>query len=51
MIKKVQILIVGNNDNGFTTELEKVAYETGIEVARSGAVLVSGGLGGVMKAA
>ena len=51
MVKKVQILIVGNNENGSTPELEKVAYETGIEVARSGAVLVSGGLGGVMKAA
>ncbi len=51
MIKKTQILIVGNNENGSTPELEKIAYETGIEVAKSGAVLISGGLGGVMKAA
>lgn len=51
MVKKIQILIVGNNENGSTPELEKVAYETGIEVAKSGAVLISGGLGGVMKAA
>lgn len=46
-----QILIIGNNENGFTPELEKIAYETGVEVARSGAALITGGLGGVMKAA
>ena len=51
MVKKIQILIIGNNENGFTPELEKAAYETGIEVAKSGAILVTGGLGGVMKAA
>jgi uncharacterized protein (TIGR00725 family) len=50
LVKKIQILVVGNNENGSTPELEKVAYETGIEVAKSGAVLISGGLGGVMKA-
>jgi len=42
---------VGNNENGSTPELEKIAYETGMEVAKSGSVLLSGGLGGVMKAA
>lgn len=47
----LQILIIGNNENGFTPELEKIAYETGVEVARSGAALITGGLGGVMKAA
>jgi len=51
LVKKIQILIIGNNENGSTPELEKVAYETGIEVAKSEAVLVTGGLGGVMKAA
>ena len=51
MIKKIQIAIVGNNENGFTSELEKISYETGFEVARSGAVLITGGLDGVMKAA
>ncbi|MGI0072334.1 MAG: TIGR00725 family protein [Nitrosotalea sp.] len=51
MVKRIQLLIVGNNENGSTPELEKIAYETGIEVAKSGAVLISGGLGGVMKAA
>lgn len=51
MAKKIQLLIIGNNDNGSTPELEKIAYETGIEVAKSGSVLISGGRGGVMKAA
>ena len=51
MVKKIQILIVGNNENGSTPDLEKVAYQTGIEVAKAEAVLITGGLGGVMKAA
>ncbi len=51
MPKKIQILIVGHNDNGFTPEVGKIAYETGAEVAKSGAVLITGGLDGVMKAA
>ena len=51
MTKKRQILVIGNNDNGCTPELEKLAYETGAEIARSGSVLITGGLGGVMKSA
>jgi uncharacterized protein (TIGR00725 family) len=49
--KKIQILIVGHNESGTTPEIAKIAYDTGMEVAKSGAVLVTGGLGGVMKAA
>lgn len=51
MAKKIQILVVGNNENGSTPEVEKIAYETGLEIAKSGAVLITGGLGGVMNAA
>ena len=51
MAKRKQILVIGNNENGITPALEKIAYETGVEVAKSGSVLVTGGLGGVMKAA
>ncbi len=51
MTKKRQILVVGNNEDSSTPELEKVAYETGLEVAKSGSVLITGGLGGVMRAA
>ena len=50
-MKKFQILVIGNNDNGCTPELEKLAYETGIEIAKSNSILITGGLGGVMKAA
>ena len=50
-MKKLQILIIGNNDNGFTPELENIAYQTGAEVAKSNSILITGGLGGVMKAA
>jgi len=50
-VKKLQILVIGNNDNGCTPEMEKIAYEVGSEVAKSGSVLITGGLGGVMRAA
>ena len=49
--RKIQITIIGNNENGTTPELAKIAYETGMEIAKSGAVLITGGLDGVMKAA
>ncbi len=51
MTKRNQILIIGHDEAGCTPEHEKMAYETGSEVAKSGSVLISGGLGGVMKAA
>jgi len=50
-MKKRQILIIGNNENGCTKELEKIAYNAGSEVAKSESVLITGGLGGVMRAA
>jgi uncharacterized protein (TIGR00725 family) len=49
--RKIQITIIGNNENGTTPELVKIAYETGMEIAKAGAVLITGGLDGVMKAA
>ena len=51
MVKRLQILVIGHNDNGCTPEHEKVAYEVGFEIAKSDCVLITGGLGGVMKAA
>lgn len=51
MTKLNQILIIGHDTHGFTPEHEKIAYETGVEVAKSGSVLITGGLQGVMKAA
>lgn len=51
MAKKLQILVIGHNDNGCTDEHQKAAYDVGAEVAKSGSVLITGGLGGVMTAA
>ncbi|MBI3639819.1 MAG: TIGR00725 family protein [Thaumarchaeota archaeon] len=51
MTRKIQILVIGHNENGSTPEAEKIAYDTGLEIAKSGAVLITGGLGGVMHAA
>ena len=50
-VKNRQILVIGNNDNGCTPESEKLAYDVGSEVAKSNSVLITGGLGGVMRAA
>ena len=50
LTKKIQILIVGHNDD-CTPDHEKIAYEIGYEVAKSDCVLITGGLGGVMRAA
>ncbi len=49
--KKRQILVIGHDTNGCTSQHEKLAYEVGAEVAKSDSVLITGGLGGVMTAA
>ena len=51
MVRKRQILVIGNNDNWCTPELEKLAYDMGSNIAKSNSVLITGGLGGVMRAA
>ncbi len=51
MARKRQILVIGNNTNGCTPKHEKIAYDIGYEIAKSGSVLINGGLGGVMEAA
>jgi uncharacterized protein (TIGR00725 family) len=51
MTKKRQILVIGNNTNGCTPKHEQIAYEVGVEIAKSDSVLITGGLGGVMSAA
>ena len=50
MAKKLQILVIGHNDNGCTLDHQKIAYETGREIAKNDCVLITGGLGGVMRA-
>ena len=49
VVKKKQILVIGNNTTGCTPHHEKVAYEIGKEIAKSGSLLITGGLGGVMN--
>ncbi|RNJ78288.1 MAG: TIGR00725 family protein [Nitrosopumilus sp. H8] len=51
MVRKRQILVIGNNTRGCTPKHEDLAYQTGAEIAKSGSVLITGGLGGVMNAA
>ena len=46
MAKMLQILVIGNNDNGCTPELETLA-----NIKEGKSYLITGGLGGVMKAA
>jgi uncharacterized protein (TIGR00725 family) len=50
-MRRVQILVVGSDSDHCTELANKLAYEVGEEVALKGAVLVTGGLGGVMEAA
>ncbi|MGQ0794924.1 MAG: TIGR00725 family protein [Nitrosopumilaceae archaeon] len=51
MAKRKQILVIGNNESEIIPAIEKIAYDTGVEVAKSRSVLVTGGLDGVMRAA
>lgn len=50
MARRRQILVIGHNDTGCTPTIEKIAYDAGAEIAKSGCTLVSGGMGGVMAA-
>lgn len=49
-MRKLQIAVIGYNED-CTDIASKAAYEVGREIARAGAVLVCGGLGGVMESA
>lgn len=49
-MRRLQIAVIGYN-NDCTDVANKIAYEVGKEIARAGAVLVCGGLGGVMESA
>ncbi len=49
-MRKLQIAVIGYNTE-CSEVARQIAYDTGKEIARAGAVLVCGGLGGVMEAA
>ncbi|MHA1269870.1 MAG: TIGR00725 family protein [Candidatus Helarchaeota archaeon] len=46
----IQLGVIGSG-YGIDEEVRNIAYEVGAEIARSGAVLICGGKGGVMEAA
>ncbi len=50
-MRRPQILVIGYNKDTCDEKAWRLAYEVGREVARRGAILVTGGLGGVMEAA
>ena len=50
-MRRTQIAVIGYNGDRCTEAARSLAYEVGKEIAKAGAVLVCGGLGGVMEAA
>jgi len=48
--RRRQVLVIGFDKNHCPESAYQAAYLVGLEVARAGAVLISGGLGGVMEA-
>jgi len=51
MVRRKQILVVGYGGDHCTNVAYDTAYQIGIELAKSGVILITGGLGGVMEAA
>ena len=50
-MRKYQIAVIGYNKDRCTEHSRNIAFEVGKEIARSGSILICGGLGGVMEAA
>ncbi len=51
MRRRLQILVIGYNEDSCTPDAREAAFKVGAEIAKRGAILVTGGLGGVMEAA
>jgi len=49
--RKHRLLVIGYNSDACTRKAYNVGYSVGRAIAESGAILVTGGLGGVMEAA
>jgi uncharacterized protein (TIGR00725 family) len=47
----IQLVVIGSAADHCTKETRELAYRVGAEAARQGAVLLTGGLGGVMESA
>lgn len=50
-MRKIQISVIGYNEDRCTPIAKKIAYDVGKEIALSQSILVCGGLGGVMESA
>lgn len=50
-MRKYQIAVIGYNKDRCNDHSRNIAFEVGKEIARSGSILICGGLGGVMEAA
>ena len=48
-LKKIQIGVIGYNHNSLPSKTLDIAYDVGKEIAKKNAVLICGGLGGVME--
>src|SRR6266498_5380736 len=48
-MRRLQIAVIGYNQDKSNEKTNKIAYEVGTEIAKAGAILVCGGLGGVME--
>ncbi len=48
-MKRLQIAVIGYNSDKSNEITNKIAYEVGTEIAKANAVLICGGLGGVME--
>ncbi|MEM3754935.1 MAG: TIGR00725 family protein, partial [Candidatus Bathyarchaeia archaeon] len=51
MIRKKHILVIGFGEDHCTPQAYNLAFEVGKEIAKHDAILITGGLGGVMEAA
>jgi len=51
MVRRVQISVVGFNEDSCTPAARDAAYRVGKAIAKRGCTVISGGLGGVMEAA
>jgi uncharacterized protein (TIGR00725 family) len=49
--RRLQLLVIGSAEDHCTEEARRLAYRVGAEAAKRGAIVMTGGLGGVMEAA
>ena len=48
-MRRLQIAVIGYNQDKSSAKTNEIAYQVGTEIAKANAVLICGGLGGVME--